>query len=234
MAARFFKGLNKTSGSSNLILILINAKYHSIYYIVIDYIMRTALEGNDLGHTLHPRRSRRYPAVKITVNADFADDLALLTDSVAEAQKFLDSLEHAANSIGLHLNEDITKYMGINIKDDDKQNITAAIGESIKKVQDFVYLGSRTSNTEKDFIVRKAEAWAACHQMKKIWKSDMCRDLKIRLFVVTVESILLYGVEAWTISQTMFFFFLTCLRPTSASGKLDGPLTFQGASGHLD
>ena len=136
-------------------------------------------------------------------DTDFADDLALITDSVAEAQKFLDSLEQAASSIGLHLNDDKTKYMEINVKDNDNNSITAASGESIKLVQDFVYLGSRMSSSEKDFMVRKAKAWAACHQMKKIWKSGMSRDLKIRLFVATVESILLYGAETWTISHTL-------------------------------
>ncbi|MCP4493478.1 MAG: hypothetical protein GY820_40160, partial [Gammaproteobacteria bacterium] len=143
-----------------------------LFIIVIDYIMRTTLKGRDIGFTLHPRKSRRYPAVKIS-DVDFADDLALITDSVAEAQKFLDSLEQAASSIGLHLNDDKTKYMEINVKDDDNQSITAASGESIKLVQDFVYLGSRMSSSEKDFMVRKAKAWAACHQMKKIWKSGM-------------------------------------------------------------
>ncbi len=52
-------------------------------------------------------------------------------------------------------------------------------------------------------MVRKAKAWAACHQIKKIWKAGMYRDLKIRLFVATVESILLYGAETWTMSQTL-------------------------------
>ena len=53
-----------------------------------------------------------WPAVKVT-DPDFADDLALITDSVAEAQDFLRSLELAANSVGLHLNEGKTKYTGI-------------------------------------------------------------------------------------------------------------------------
>ena len=44
--------------------------------------------------------------------------------------------------------------------------------------------------------------WASCHKMKKIWKSSMCRELKIQLFIATVESILLYGLETWTITKT--------------------------------
>ena len=56
-------------------------------------------------------------------------------------------------------------------------------------------------------MVRKAKAWAraACHRMRlrTIWQSDMRRDLKINLFQATVESILLYGSETWTITEAL-------------------------------
>ena len=64
-------------------------------------------------------------------------------------------------------------------------------------------LGSWVATTEHDFVVRKAKAWAACHKMKKIWKSDLRRDLKVRLFQATVESILLYGSETWTMKKSL-------------------------------
>ena len=170
-----------------------------LFIIAIDYIMRTALRDSDIGLTLHPRRSRRYPAKKVQ-DADFADDLALLTNTIAEAQKFLHDLEGAANSVGLHLNELKTKYMSMNCH---SANITAKSGKEIKAVDDFLYLGSWIRSSEHDFDVRKAKAWAACHQMKKIWKSGMKRDLKIRLFQATVESILFYGSETWTVSSSL-------------------------------
>ncbi len=171
-----------------------------LFIIAIDYIMRTALKDSDIGFTLHLQRSRRYPARKIQ-DADFADDLALLTNTIAEAQKFLHDLEGAANSVGLHLNELKTKYMSLNCHTDCL--ITSKSGEEIKAVDDFIYLGSWIRSSEHDFNVRKAKAWAACHQMKKIWKSGMKRNLKIRLFQATVESILLYGSETWTISSSL-------------------------------
>ena len=37
----------------------------------------------------------------------------------------------------------------------------------------------------------------------KIWKSKLRKDLKIRLFQATVESILLYGSETWTITKAL-------------------------------
>ena len=37
--------------------------------------------------------------------------------------------------------------------------------------------------------------------MRKIWKSTLPRQTKIRLFTATVESILLYGCETWTLTK---------------------------------
>ena len=47
-----------------------------------------------------PARSRRYPAEKVT-DADFADDLALLSNTIDEAQQMVTSLEEAAGAVGL-------------------------------------------------------------------------------------------------------------------------------------
>ena len=51
--------------------------------------------------------------------------------------------------------------------------------------------------------VRKAKAWAAGHNLKKIWNSNLRRSLKVRLFTATVESILLYGSETWTLTESL-------------------------------
>ena len=37
--------------------------------------------------------------------------------------------------------------------------------------------------------------------LNKIWKSSLCRNIKVRLFNETVESVLLYGAETWTITN---------------------------------
>ena len=36
--------------------------------------------------------------------------------------------------------------------------------------------------------------------MNKVWKSGISDNLKQRLFVTTVESVLVYGCEAWTLT----------------------------------
>ena len=54
-------------------------------------------------------------------------------------------------------------------------------------------------DSQNDFEIRKAQAWSAIHKMKLIWNSKMRNQLKIRTFKVTIEPILLYGSECWTI-----------------------------------
>ena len=39
--------------------------------------------------------------------------------------------------------------------------------------------------------------------MEKTWKSNLSPGVKKRFFVATVESILLYGCEAWALNKAM-------------------------------
>ena len=76
-------------------------------------------------------------------------------------------------------------------------------GEMIKEVKNFKYLGAWTESTTKDIKVRKALAWSAGQKLSKVWESKLSRALKIRLFVATVESVLLYGSETWTMTKAL-------------------------------
>ena len=57
------------------------------------------------GITLKKIRSRRYPKESIR-DADYADDLSLLTNTPTQAEFLLHSLEQAARDIGLYVNAD--------------------------------------------------------------------------------------------------------------------------------
>ena len=58
-------------------------------------------------------------------------------------------------------------------------------------------------STKKDIKSRKASAWRACNKLTNMWKSNLPRRLKERLFLATVESVLLYGSEAWTLTPKL-------------------------------
>ena len=73
----------------------------------------------------------------------------------------------------------------------------------LENVPDFKYLGALMVSTEKDVKARKAATWRACSKLGRIWKSSLPRQFKQRLFAATVESVLLYGCEAWTVTTKL-------------------------------
>jgi len=171
-----------------------------LFVIVVDYVMRTALKDREqeLGFKLRRRQSRRIPATVIT-DMDFADDIALVSESIAQAQEMLSRVEDSAYGVGLVMNAGKTKFMTYNIGD--IVNIKAKDGSELERVDDFKYLGSWVDNSNKDIKTRKALAWNACHKLKIIWKSTLKKKLKIRLLCSTVESVLLYGCETWALER---------------------------------
>ena len=72
-------------------------------------------------------------------DADFADDLALLTNTVEEAQNSLYSVEDAAKLVGLRLNDENTKFMTANWNKE--ATVKARFGYAIECVTDFKYQG---------------------------------------------------------------------------------------------
>ena len=76
-------------------------------------------------------------------------------------------------------------------------------GTALEEVSNFKYLGAWMASTEKDIKMRKGASWRACScsKLTKIWKSTLPKQLKHRIFAATLESVLLYGCEAWTITN---------------------------------
>ena len=173
-----------------------------LFVIVIDYVMRTAIgESTEMGFTIHPRKSRRIPSVNIT-DLCFADDIALLANEIAQAQELLKRIETEASKVGLVINSKKTEVMNFN-QDEDNTIINTINGDNIKTVENFKYLGAWMKSTESDIKIRKALAWSACHKLRTIWSSTLKKSIKIRLFVSTVESVLLYGSSTWTVTKKL-------------------------------
>ena len=95
-----------------------------LFVICLYYMLRISVDRcNEYGQTLELARSRRFHTKKIT-DADYADDLALLSDNSYNAQKLLHILEKSVAFIGLHVDETLNKKFSL-----------------FKKVEDIVYLG---------------------------------------------------------------------------------------------
>ncbi|KAL5252408.1 hypothetical protein ACHWQZ_G015245 [Mnemiopsis leidyi] len=148
-----------------------------LFIIVRDYIMTVAIDDNETEHgfTLKPAQSRRVVSETVT-DAEFADDVALVTDSIEASQNLLGRLETAASSVGLSMNDEKTEFLTVNTPDEEA-NIKSSSGRQLKHVKDFKYLGSWIATTEKDIRTRKEKAWAACHKLMKVWKSNLRRKV---------------------------------------------------------
>lgn len=173
-----------------------------LFTIIIDYVMRQTIgdKAEQLGFTLQQRRSRR---VAPTTETDlcFADDIVLLSNELHQARELLKRLEAEASKVGLNVNAKKTHLMAFN--QDKEELIYAKSGQLISEVDNFKYLGGWLKSAENDINIRIALAWSSCHKLNKIWKSSLNRSIKVRLFVATVESVLLYNSETWTLTKQL-------------------------------
>ena len=165
-----------------------------LFIICLDYVLRTSIDKiRENGFELTKKRSKRYP------DADYADDLALLTNTPNQAETLLHSFERAAAGIGLHINAHKTEDMCYN----QTGNITTLDGASLKLVDKFTFLGSSVSSTENNINTRLTKAWTAIDRLSIIWKSDLTDKMKRSFFQAAVVSILLYGCTTWTLNKRL-------------------------------
>ena len=166
-----------------------------LFIICLDYALRASITETD-GLTLRRRRSRRHPA-EVIADLDYADDIALLENSIEAAQDLLIRVERACKDVGLYLNAPKTKYMHLNPSTN--IHLVASDGSEIELVNDFKYLGGYTDSGH-DMDVRIAQSWSALNSLQKVWKAPIQRDTKTKVFQACIETILLYGSDSWTLN----------------------------------
>ena len=162
--------------------------------------MRKAVDSKatELGFTLRPRRSKRVGPVNAT-DLCFADDIVLLANQIAQAKALLHNVENEAAKVGLHINAKKTEAMEYN--QDLNEIINSINNHLIKLVEVYKYLGGWMESTEQDIKVRIALAWAACNKLGSVWKSKLTNKIKLCLFLATVETVLLYSSNTWTLTS---------------------------------
>ena len=105
---------------------------------------------------------------------------ALLTNTPAQADFLLQSLEKAAGGIGLHVNADKMEYMCFN--QNQNRDISTLKGGSLKLLDKIIYLGSSISFTENNINMQLEKTWTAIYRLSVIWKSDLCDKIKPNFF----------------------------------------------------
>ena len=87
-------------------------------------------------------------------NADYVDDLALLTNTPTQAEYPQHILEQAADDIDLYVKATKAEFMCF----------------QVELVDQFTYLGSNISSTESDVNIRLGKLWTTIYRLSIIWK----------------------------------------------------------------
>lgn len=130
----------------------------------------------------------------------FADDLCLLAHTPEDVQLLFRSLQEMALAVGLSINFGAGKTERFHI------NCAPGLvsdmnGKIVPVVSHYKYLGVYATDQWKDLDIRHKKCWAALQSMKPLWKSNLIRESKRKLFYALIEPIMTYGIGAWPITQ---------------------------------
>jgi hypothetical protein len=172
-----------------------------LFIIVIDFVMKRVVDAS-LGVLVKARNGLRHP-VEYVSDIGFADNIIVTSLVLANLQTLVDRIVHEAGRVGLVVNVAKTKLMVVGTTVIAAPVLTIS-DQTIKVVEDFYFLSSWIQSSTCDFVVRRALAWRAAMAMLPIWRtSSVPRWTKRLLFRVTVEPMLLYSVEAWTMNGAL-------------------------------
>ena len=103
------------------------------YRFIIYYVLGTSIDLiKENGFKLAKERSRRYPTQTV-IDRDYANDIALLANTAAQAKSLLHSLEQTTGGIGLHVNAVKMEYICFN----QRGEISTLKGGPLKLVDKF-------------------------------------------------------------------------------------------------
>lgn len=138
----------------------------------------------------------------------YADDLDTIGRNVDIVKENYTKLDESAAVYGLEVNEEKTVYMKTSSSSENRsQNQTLQIGDKhFKAVDSFVYLGSLV-NSDNDIgeeIRRRITLGnRSFYSLQKLFRSKtLHRNLKCQLYRTMVRPVVVYGSEAWCMTQT--------------------------------
>ena len=177
--------------------------------MVLDWVTRTAYANSGKGIQWTLERKLE--------DLEFADDLALLSHRLQDMQDKLTALADIAKKVGLKISKEKTKLMRTNNEQDAPINIE---GSEIKCIDEFVYLGSKisqTGETAEDIQARINKARQVFAMLRPVWRATtISTNSKLRIFNSNVKSLLLYGSETKRVltstSSKIQTFINRCLR----------------------
>ena len=166
-----------------------------LFVLVIDYVMKRVVAETDAGILWQEDRK--------LLDLDYADDIVLMCYGPGEMQRVLDCLVREGKKMGLVINCRKTEIINMNM--DNAQDCLIE-GTIVKQVERFKYLGTylvKGGSLNLEFEERLKRANQAMGMLKRVWtNTNFSVHTKIRIYMVMVRSILIYGHESWYSTQT--------------------------------
>ncbi len=146
-------------------------------------------------------------------NVRYADDTVLIAGSREDLQEMLNRINKTSEEYGLRLNLRKTKAMKVSKKNIKVGTLQRSVklrcdGEDIEEVASFQYLGSVVTNDgrcQQEVKTRIAKAKNQFNRMRKfLCNRKISLELRKRIMKCYVWSVLLYGVETWTLNEDSY------------------------------
>ena len=167
-----------------------------LFNIYTEFIFR---ESNELeGINIHGQNIN---------NIRYADDTALVANSVDKLQKIVTKVKEESSKAGLDMNVKKTEAMVLS-KDPSGKTVEIKVNDEVlKQVDTFKYLGTQIKQdlkTEKEIETREKLAKSKFCSMHKVLTSKRLKmSTRLNILKCYVFSIFCYGCEAWTLNKVL-------------------------------
>ncbi|VDP46221.1 unnamed protein product [Schistosoma margrebowiei] len=135
---------------------------------------------------------------------DFADDLALLSQSQQQIQEKMTSVATASEPLDLNIRKEKSKILRYNTA---CTNPVTIDGEDSEDVKSFTYLSSiidEHGGSDADVKARIGKARTVDLQLRNIWNSkQLSTNTKVTIFSTNVKTVLLYEAETWRTTKAI-------------------------------
>ncbi|KAL1458712.1 hypothetical protein WDU94_008838 [Cyamophila willieti] len=166
-----------------------------LFNIYSEQIFREALENIEEGIPIN--------GVRVN-NIRYADDTIIFADTLQGLQTLMDRVVEVSAQYGLEMNTSKTKLLIVS-----KENISGAhlyVNQSrIERVSQYTYLGTIINenwDNSQEIKCRIEKARAVFNRMRSAFTNHhLTLHTKVRLLRCYVFSVLLYGVETWTVNK---------------------------------
>ncbi|VDP60636.1 unnamed protein product [Schistosoma curassoni] len=134
---------------------------------------------------------------------DFADDLAILSQTQQQIQEKTISGAEASAAVGLNIHKGKSRILRYNTTSTNQITIDG----DLEDVNTFTYLGSiidKQGGSDADMKARIGKARAVYLQLKDIWNSEqLSTNTKVNVINTNVKTVLLYGAETWRTTKAI-------------------------------